>query len=73
MSTTLELRRQFEVSFSKIVRSLPADVQKKWDGVFTWKDGYSSPDISPELIQQMSPVAKATYVTLLNKLSRGRM
>lgn len=73
MLTTPELRSQFEVSFSKLTRSLPADLRKKWDGTITWKDEHSYPGIPQEIIQQLTPAAKATYVTLLNKLSRGKI
>lgn len=71
MITTPELRNVFERSFSKIVRSLPPELQKKWDGAITWKDDRSYPQIQPEMIQLLPPQAKAAYVSLLNKLSRG--
>ncbi|GAA4466751.1 hypothetical protein GCM10023093_21340 [Nemorincola caseinilytica] len=73
MLTTPELRTQFERSFSKLVRTLPLDIQKKWDGTISWKDEHSYPDIQSEIVQQLSPSAKAVYVTLLNKLSRGKI
>ncbi len=73
MLTTPELRSQFEAAFSRIVRSVSADLQKKWGGVITWKDDRSYPEIHPDVISQFTPGARAAYVTLLNKLSRGRL
>lgn len=71
MLTTPELRRQFERSFSRIIKTLPSEIQKKWDGVITWPNEHSYPTIPPDIIRQMSPAAKTMYVSLLNKLSRG--
>ena len=73
MLTTPELRRQFEVSFSRIVRSVSPEFQKKWDGIIEWKDERSYPHIQAEVIQQLPDAAKAGYVSLLNKLSRGKI
>jgi hypothetical protein len=73
MVTTPELRSQFESAFSKIVRSLGPEVQKKWGGTMTWKDDRSYPEIQSELIREFSPQARSAYVSLLNKLSRGRI
>ncbi len=73
MLTTPQLRSQFEASFSRIVRSVSADLQKKWGGAIAWKDDRSYPEIHPDIIGQLTPGAKAAYVTLLNKLSRGRL
>jgi|GEM_PF-1318370 len=73
MFTTPELRHEFERSFSNIVRSLPAELRKKWDGIITWKDDRSYPDIQLEIVQQLPQAAKAVYVSLLNKLSRGKI
>ena len=73
MVTTPELRGQFEKSFSKLVKTLSPQVQKKWNGEIIWKDNHSYPDIQQEIIQQLTPAAKAVYVSLLNKLSRGRI
>lgn len=73
MLTTPELRNQFERSFLKIVKGLPSELQKKWDGTITWKDEHSYPDIQSEIVQQLPQAAKSAYVTLLNKLSRGKI
>lgn len=73
MVTTPELRRQFDISFTKLVRSLSPEFQKKWDGVILWKNDTSYPDIQADIIKGMPDSAKAMYVSLLNKLSRGRI
>ena len=73
MLTTNQLRNEFQISFSKIMKRLPADLQKKWDGAITWKDEHSYPDIQLEIIQQLPPAAKSAYIILLNKLSRGKI
>ena len=73
MVTTPELRSQFESAFSKIVRSLEPGIQKKWGGSMTWKDDRSYPEIQPDLIKDFTPQARAAYVSLLNKRSRGRI
>lgn len=73
MITTPELRRQFEISFTKLVRSLSPESQKRWDGTISWKNDNSYPDIQANLIKEMPDAARAVYVSLLNKLSRGRI
>jgi hypothetical protein len=73
MITTPELRRQFEISFTKLVRSLSPESQKRWDGNISWKNDNSYPDIQANLIKEMPDAARAVYVSLLNKLSRGRI
>lgn len=73
MLTTPELRNQFDRSFTRIMKTLSPDLQKKWNGVITWSNEHSYPNIQPEIIQQLPPAAKAVYVSLLNKLSRGRL
>jgi hypothetical protein len=73
MNTTPELRQQFDKSFSKILKTLEPELQKKWSGSIIWKDEHSYPSIEPELIKSLPPAGKAAYVTLLNKLSRGRI
>lgn len=73
MITTPELRSQFDKSFIKIIKSLPADIQRKWNGNILWKDDHSYPEIQPAILQELPTAAKAAYVTLLNKLSRGRI
>jgi hypothetical protein len=71
MLTTPQMRSEFERSFSRVVRTLPAELQKKWDGVITWPNDRSYPVIQQEIIQQLTPAAKSMYVLMLNKLSRG--
>ena len=73
MLTTPDLRRQFESSFHKIIRSLTPELQKKWDGEIVWKDDRSYPAIQAEMIALLPAASKAVYVSLLNKLSRGRI
>jgi len=73
MLTTPELRRQFEKSFSKIMKSGSPELHKKWDGIIEWKDERSYPGIQLEIIQQLPTAEKAVYVSLLNKLSRGKI
>ena len=73
METTFELRGKFETAFAKIIKSLPADQQKQWDGHIAWNSEKSYPDVQPSIISLLSPAAKATYVSLLNKLSRGKL
>jgi hypothetical protein len=73
MSTTPELRIQFEKAFSKIMKTLSPEFQNKWDGIITWNDKHSYPEIQSTVIQGLPIEAKAIYVTLLNKLSRGKM
>lgn len=71
MLITPELRHQFERSFHRVIKTLPPDLQKKWDGIITWPNDHSYPTIQLEIIQQLPPQAKSMYVSLLNKLSRG--
>jgi len=71
MLLTPELKNKFNSAFSKIMRHAAPELQKKWDGIIEWKDNKSYPEISPEIIKELPPGAKAAYVTLLNKLSRG--
>lgn len=73
MVTTPELRVQFNRSFSKIAKCLSPELQKKWDGIITWKDDHSYPDIDPLVIDGLSTAGKSAYVSLLNKLSRGKI
>ncbi len=73
MLTTPELRRQFEVSLSRIMESLPPELHGKWDGIVSWRDDRSFPDVQSAMIQQLPTAARAAYVTLLNKLSRGKI
>ena len=55
------------------MKQTPPELQKKWAGNMEWKDMKSYPHIDPEIIQAMPEGAKAAYVTLLNKLSRGNI
>ncbi len=71
MLLTPELKSKFNASFSRIMRNVPPELQKKWGGVIEWKDDRSYPHIPTDIIQGLPPGAKAAYVTLLNKLSRG--
>jgi len=71
MVITAELKSRFNGSFIKIMKHASPELQKKWDGVIDWKDDRSYPHIQPEIISGLQPEAKAAYVTLLNKLSRG--
>lgn len=71
MIITPELQRKFNESFYRIMRQTPAELQKKWNGAIEWEDMRSYPNIPHEIIEQLPPGAKAAYVTLLNKLSRG--
>jgi hypothetical protein len=73
MITTPELRSQFDKAFVKIVKSLPTELQRKWNGSILWKDEHSYPEIEPKLLRELPTPARAAYVTLLNKLSRGRI
>lgn len=73
MLTTPELRGQFEKSFRKIMKKLSPELQQKWDGVIAWKDEHSYPDIESAIIKELPVADKAAYVSLLNKLSRGRI
>jgi hypothetical protein len=71
MLITPELKSKFNSSFSRIMRQVTPELQKKWDGNIEWKDDRSYPHIQPEIIKELPSGAKAAYVTLLNKLSRG--
>jgi hypothetical protein len=73
MVITPELKDKFQSSFARIMRRTPPELQKKWSGTMEWKDMRSYPIIQPEILQGMPPEAKAAYVTLLNKLSRGNI
>ena len=71
MVITPELQSKFHSSFARIMKQTSPELQKKWDGHIEWKDAKSYPHIAPEIIQALPEGAKAAYVTLLNKLSRG--
>lgn len=73
MIITPELQSKFYSSFARIMKQTPPELQKKWAGNMEWKDMKSYPHIDPEIIQAMPEGAKAAYVTLLNKLSRGNI
>ena len=71
MHITADLQYKFNTSFARIMKGVPQDLQKKWSGIIEWKDDRSYPEISPDVIKELPPAAKAAYITLLNKLSRG--
>ena len=71
MVITPELQSKFNSCFFRIMRQTPPELQKKWGGKIEWKDLKSYPTIEPEIIKELPDGAKAAYVTLLNKLSRG--
>jgi hypothetical protein len=71
MNTTPEVQGKFNAAFSRIMKQTPPELQKTWNGVIEWVDTKSYPNIQTEVIQGLPPGAKAAYVTLLNKLSRG--
>ncbi len=71
MNISPELKSKFNASFARIMKQTSPELQKKWNGVIEWKDAKSYPYIMPEVIQGLPEGAKAAYVTLLNKLSRG--
>jgi len=71
MTITPELQSKFYSSFARIMKQTSPELQKKWNGNIEWKDMKSYPHIAPEIIQELPAGAKAAYVTLLNKLSRG--
>ncbi len=73
MITTPELRSQFDKAFTKIVKSLPIEMQRKWNGSIVWKDDHSYPEIEPNMLRELPTAARSAYVTLLNKLSRGHI
>lgn len=71
MTITPELQSKFNASFGRIMKQTSPELQRKWNGKIEWVDVRSYPHISPEVIAELPPGAKAAYVTLLNKLSRG--
>ena len=71
MVNSPELQSKFNAYFNRIMKQTPPELQKKWDGKIEWTDVKSYPTIQPEIIAELPPGAKAAYVTLLNKLSRG--
>ena len=71
MTITPELQSKFNSYFARIMKQTPPELQSKWNGKIEWTDSKSYPHISPEVIQELPAGAKAAYVTLLNKLSRG--
>ncbi len=73
MTITPELQTKFNSSFHRIMRQTPPELQKKWNGKIEWPDNRSFPTIEPEVIKELPAGAKAAYVTLLNKLSRGNI
>jgi hypothetical protein len=73
MVTTPELQARFNQSFARIMKQTPPELQKLWDGHIEWIDMKSYPNIQSEVIQGLPPGAKASYVSLLNKLSRGNI
>jgi len=73
MNITPELQSKFQSSFHRIMKATPPELQKKWNGNIEWKDMRSYPHIQPEIIQELPAGAKAAYITLLNKLSRGNI
>jgi hypothetical protein len=73
MTVTPELQSLFNSSFHRIMKHTPPELQKKWNGKIDWPDMKSYPHIQPEIIQELPDGAKAAYVTLLNKLSRGNI
>ena len=73
MTITPELKSKFNAYFTRIMKNTPPELQKKWDGKIDWPDMRSYPQIQPEIIAELPEGAKAAYVTLLNKLSRGNI
>ena len=73
MTITPELKSKFNSYFTRIMKNTPPELQKKWDGKIDWIDSKSYPHIQPEIIAELPEGAKAAYVTLLNKLSRGNI
>ena len=73
MTITPELKSKFNSYFTRIMKNTPPELQKKWDGKIEWTDNRSYPAIQPEIISELPEGAKAAYVTLLNKLSRGNI
>jgi hypothetical protein len=73
MTITPELQGKFNSSFHRIMKQTSPELQKKWNGVIEWPDMKSYPHIEPTVIQELPAGAKAAYITLLNKLSRGNI
>ena len=73
MNITPELQSKFNSYFNRIMKNTPPELQKKWDGKIEWPDTRSYPNIQTEIIQELPEGAKAAYITLLNKLSRGNI
>jgi len=71
MTITPELQSKFNSYFTRIMKQTSPELQKKWDGKIEWPDMKSYPHIQPDIIKELPDGAKAAYVTLLNKLSRG--
>jgi len=71
MVITPDLQSKFNASFARIMKQTDPVLQKKWNGKIEWIDMKSYPHIDPEVIKELPAAAKAAYVTLLNKLSRG--
>ena len=70
MDRTTENRQKFTRAFSKIMKQMPPALQKTWDNHIEWEDRKPMPNINPEVIQGLTPGAKAAYIMLLNNLSR---
>lgn len=64
---------KFNSSFGRIMKNTSPELQKKWNGKIEWPDMRSYPHIEPEVIAELPEGAKAAYITLLNKLSRGNI
>ena len=73
MIITPELQSKFNACFSRIMKQTSPELQKKWNGKIDWLDMRSFPNIDPEVIKELPDGAKAAYITLLNKLSRGNI
>jgi len=73
MTITPELKSKFNSYFTRIMKNTPPELQKKWDGKIEWPDMRSYPHIQPEVIAELPDGAKAAYINLLNKLSRGNI
>lgn len=71
MNIAPELQLRFDDAFCRIMKQTPAELQTTWNGNIEWEDGKMYPKIQAEVIQSLPPAAKAAYVSLLNKLSRG--
>lgn len=70
---TNELRSRFDTQFHKLMAGVPKPLQDKWDGIIEWHDARLYPTIQPAIIQELPDSARAMYVSLLNKLSRGNI